>query len=252
MLALLTVILIYAFLVIPSNSELEKNRAERDRLERELNTANSKYGNITSTESQVATLLNSVDNFETQYLPVASLGKNAVYQRINGLIATHGLVNTSGPDYSPLEFANQNSDRNKEEEKGRAKFRSIYPGMYVTMTVEGSYQNLRRFIADIERSGDFLTISSIELQPSDSDGQQQSAPEPQPARPVTTAPQISKNPSSPNMYPAPGMMSPVVTNFGEARGSKGKVHGDNISLRIELATYFRRPNFVPTNASSAQ
>ena len=33
---------------------------------------------------------------------------------------------------------------------GHRQVRSLYPGVYVTMTVEGSYQNLRRFIRDIE------------------------------------------------------------------------------------------------------
>jgi len=75
LLTVLIVILLYVFLVIPSNNELDRNRAERDRLERDLASANAKYGNITSTESQVDTLIKSVDNFETQYLPIASLGK---------------------------------------------------------------------------------------------------------------------------------------------------------------------------------
>ena len=224
LLTLLTVILLYVFLVIPSNNELEANRAERDRLERELASASSKYGNITSTESRVETLVNSVDEFETQYLPIASLGKNAVYQRINGLIAAHGLVNTSGPDYSPLDLATQ-EDQGKEEERGRSKFKSIYPGMYVTMTVEGSYQNLRRFIGDLERSGDFLIISSIQLEPSDSDGQQ----------PQNQSPQVVTMPNGGTMI------------ADQPRAPRGKTHGENISLRVELATYFRRPDFVPAS-----
>jgi Type II secretion system (T2SS), protein M subtype b len=237
MLTLLIVILLYVFLVIPSNSELERNRAERDRLERELATANAKYGSITSTESHVETLIKSVDNFETQYLPIASLGKNAVYQRINGLISAHNLVNTTGPDYSPLDLETQ-EDQGKQEEKGRAKFKSIYPGMYVTMTVEGSYQNLRRFISDLERSGDFLIISSIQLEPSDSDGQQQPGGQQGPSL---------QSPSDmlPNGTINPGAIS---TTMNQPRAPRGRTHGENISLRVELATYFRRPDFVPTGA----
>jgi Tfp pilus assembly protein PilO len=236
LLAVLTVLLLYVFLVIPSNSELERNRAERDRLERELATANAKYGNITSTETQVATLLDSVSNFETQYLPVASLGKNALYQRINGLIAAHGLVNTTGPDYSPLEFAKQEGEQNNDDQKGRSKFRSIFPGMYVTMTVEGSYQNLRRFIADIERSNDFVTISSIELEPSESNG-----------------PQTDDRSAPPAAEPAvpAGFGNPSEVSAGSVRGPKGKTHGETVSLRIELAAYFRRPNSVPVDPASA-
>jgi hypothetical protein len=237
LLALLTVILVYMFLVIPSNNELDRNRAERDRLERELASANSKYGSITSTESQVETLIKSVDNFEAQYLPIASLGKNAVYQRINGLIAAHNLINTTGPDYSPLDLATQ-EEQGKEEEKGRAKFKSIYPGMYVTMTVEGSYQNLRRFISDLERSGDFLIISTIELEPSDSDGQPQTGIQTQAAQ-------------SPADLMPNGMVNPNSSSANTPRGPRGRTHGESISLRVELATYFRRPGFVPAVSPGA-
>jgi len=106
--------------------------------------------------------------------------------------------------------------------------------MYVTMTVEGSYQNLRRFISDLERSGDFVVISSIELEPSDSDGQQQGSRGPQ---------------SAADLLPN-GMANPnLVSN--QPRGPKGKTHGESISLRVELATYFRRPGFVPAQAPPA-
>src|SRR5687768_18164726 len=44
MLAFLTVVLLYIFLVLPANRELERNKAERDRLESELFSAREKYG----------------------------------------------------------------------------------------------------------------------------------------------------------------------------------------------------------------
>jgi len=240
MLVFLTVVLLYAFLVIPSNLELERNRAERDRLERELTSANEKYGSITSTETHVVTLVNSVSDFESRFLPVSSVGKNNLYQRINGLISAYGLVNTTGPDYTPLELANGGQE---SDEKGRSKFRSIFPGTYVTMTLEGPYQNLRRFIADIERSQDFVVISSIELEPSDSEGQGNQEERPQTPR---STQQISSGmpigiPVDQVKTAVPSAVSP------QQRGPRGKTHGNVVSLRIELAAYFRRPNFVPVD-----
>jgi hypothetical protein len=32
----------------------------------------------------------------------------------------------------------------------------------------------------------------------------------------------------------------------QPRKREGKMHGEIVSLRIELAAYFRRPNFAPT------
>ena len=77
-LAVLAVILIYIFLVVPSQRELDNARADRDRQEKELNSSRTKYGSITSTETQVAKLISSVDDFETRYLPLESTGKTAL------------------------------------------------------------------------------------------------------------------------------------------------------------------------------
>ncbi|MEP6704111.1 MAG: hypothetical protein ABJB34_04845, partial [Acidobacteriota bacterium] len=87
MVALFIVAMIYIFMVAPANRELEATQAERDRLERELISARSKYGDIRDTETQVAKLMTSVDDFESRYLPVASSGRTSLYQRINGLIS---------------------------------------------------------------------------------------------------------------------------------------------------------------------
>ena len=149
-LAILAALVAYFFFVIPSNRELAKNKSEADRLDAELISAKLKYGEITSTETQVAKLLASVDDFQTRFLPVSQNGQAALYQRLNGLIGAYGLVNTSGPDYAPLETADLNPGQQTDEERGRSKFRSLFPGVYVTVTLEGSYQNLRRFIREIE------------------------------------------------------------------------------------------------------
>jgi hypothetical protein len=107
-------------------------------------------------------------------LPIAATGRTSLYQRLNGLIAGYGLVNTNGPNFAPLQMnEEQVSERERGEgedakqEQGRSKFRSIFPGVYVTMTLEGSYQNLRRFIRDIETGSEFVIISSVELEPTE-------------------------------------------------------------------------------------
>src|SRR5688500_7681060 len=61
MVALFIVALLYIFMVAPAKRELEDNRVRRDQLERELISAQDKYGSITSTEEHVAKLMSSVD-----------------------------------------------------------------------------------------------------------------------------------------------------------------------------------------------
>lgn len=243
-LALLVSIVIYAFWVIPSNRELTRNKSEADRLDAELISAKSKYGEITSTQDQVDKLVASVDDFETRFLPLPANGQTALYQRLNGLMATYGLVNTTGPDYAPLETADQDRGQESDAERGRARFRSLYPGVYVTTTVEGSYQNLRRFIRDIETGNEFVVISAVELAPSDTE-KEKDLTKPG-AQPNIAGNPAGVDPRTMGMPSARG--NPAIAQTSTQPGPKGKTHGETVSLHIEMAAYFRRPNFVPMGA----
>lgn len=224
---------IYLFWVAPSSRELAQNRSEADRLEAEVISARTKYGEITDTETQVARIVTSIDDFEARFLPMPMNGQTALYQRLNGLISGYGLVNTSGPDYAPLETADANTGVQSEEERGRSKFRSLYPGVYVTTTLEGSYQNLRRFIREIETGREFIIVSAVELGPSDTEGRKDKS-EPN----VVQVNPTMGNPANPG-FPADSAQ-PAQTSARQ----KGKMHGELVSLRIEMAAYFRRPDMT--------
>ncbi|HQU86522.1 MAG TPA: hypothetical protein PKY59_25550 [Pyrinomonadaceae bacterium] len=256
MLAILAVVLFFVFFVLPAKKEVEKNRAERDRLESELTSAKAKFGDERSTEEKVAKLVSSVTDFETRFLPVSVNGRSSLYQRINGLIGAYGLVNTTGPDYIPLEIADGKNNQSSEGNSGRSKFQSIFPGEYVTMTLEGSYQNLRRFISEIERTDQFVVISAIELEPSETKGNEKQNQKDQPQQAnngVQNPPNVNPNgiPTA-GLIPAGGIQNqPVQTK----KAARGKIHGETVSLRLEMAAYFRRPNFVPLapeNETTAQ
>jgi|CXWL01.1.fsa_nt_gi hypothetical protein len=242
-LAMVFALAAFFIFVVPSNRELARNRSEADRLEAEVISEKNKYGHITNTETEVARIVSSVDDFEMLHLPAIATGQSALYQRLNSLIGAYGLTNTTGPDYTPLETADKDSGQQTEEEKGRSKFRSLYPGVYVSTTVEGSYQNLRRFIREVEAGREFIIVSAVELAPSDSEAPRSDAPQT-----AESTQNIPANPSfggQPNRNFQPGFSQPVVQNQQERTRPKGKMHGDIVSLRIEMAAYFRRPNFAP-------
>lgn len=256
LLAVLTTILLFIFLVLPAQKELEANRAKRDELEKQLVSTRNKYGSITSTEARVAELIQSVTDFEDRYLFNSSVGKTALYQRINGLIAAYGLVNTTGPDFQPLEIDTRQEIKESGSESGKDKFKSIFPGEYVTMTVEGSYQNLRRFIREIETSNQFIVISAVELEPTETKEKENQVAPQQAALP--NQPAIPNQPAMPQQnfqgfpppnqtvndpYARPGIPQQQQT-APAVRQARGRTHGETISLRLELAAYFRRPTAV--------
>ncbi len=233
--AIIAALVVYFFFVVPSNRELARNRSEADRLEAEQLSAKSKYGEITSSEAQVGKLLTSVDDFQTRFLPVSSNGQAALYQRLNGLIAAYGLVNTTGPDYAPLETADINPNQKTDEERGRAKFRSLFPGVYVTVTLEGSYQNLRRFIREIETGREFIVVSSVELAPADTEKKKDN-----------TKPDPSQIAGGLKPTGVPGQpQAPLAVS----QSNKGKMRGETVSLHLEMAAYFRRADFTPMSVT---
>jgi len=117
--AILAVVFVYVFLVVPSNSEVARHASEVDRLTSDQAEANQNFGTATSVETRVADIVSSEENFEALYLPPEASGRNALYQRLNGLIDAYGLENTSGPDYTALLPVDQQDDRRSDEERGR-------------------------------------------------------------------------------------------------------------------------------------
>lgn len=230
-LAVVAALATYFFFTLPAKRELERNRATAARLEAEMVSARSKYGDITNIEAHVAKLISSVDDFESIHLPVAASGNTALYQKLNNLIASNNLVNTNGPDYAPLEINEPGTGENQSEsERGRSRFRSLFPGTYVTMTLEGSYANLRQFISQIETGNDFVIISSIELQPSDKQ-----------AEASNTADQSQPQAGQFDQDGMRGFPQRPVQNPNQPRRPTGRTLGQVVSLRLEMAAYYKRP-----------
>ena len=70
LLAILATVLLFVFLVLPAQKELDENRAKRDRFGNGIELRHrGKYGSITTTEEYVKTLKTSVQDFEDRYLP---------------------------------------------------------------------------------------------------------------------------------------------------------------------------------------
>jgi hypothetical protein len=265
LLSVAATVLFYVFVVMPARAQLASRKADRDRVEKELTSMRDKFQGFTTTKDQVARLVSSAEDFENRNLYVAGSGHSALYQRLNTLIAGYGLVNTAGPDYAPLEI-NQRQEGQGESDRGRAKYQSLFPGVYVTMTVEGSYQNLRRFLRDIETSQQFMVISAVSLEPSETTQQQQSSDgtnnvqsQQQQQQQMMNNQPVVTSPNQPYARPnMPGQMMPNNQGFGNPTGQmpnmgqqqpqqpqsrpapRGRTIGEVVSLRVEIAAYFKR------------
>lgn len=196
---LLLVIVSYLYFLAPARSRLEALQSERSRLQTQLRDSQDVVVKGRSTEATVQNITQSLEDFESKKLAGANSGRMSLYDSLNLLIRKNALRNTSGPTYTPLESAGSKAGATGTK-FANTKWQSIYPGIAISVTVEGQYSNLRRFIQDMETNRQFVIINSVELE------------------------RATETNSSPSAEGEP------------TDAPRGAV----VSLRLEMATYFQR------------
>ena len=231
LIALITVFA-YFYFYLPAHSRLTSTEQERAQLQNQLRTAEKLFDKTKTASESVDEMNASVKDFEGNWLAVSGPGRLSLYTELNNLIRSNGLRNTAGPSYVPLEpagFKAKGQAIDNAEKQGIAKWQSIYPGILVSVTVEGPYQSVRHFVRDIEMSRHFLIINAVELEGVRDSGAAQDLP-----TPVPVARSLGTPPRGATTRPGMTTATPIVPPTAGSRGSQ-------VSLRLDLATYFQRP-----------
>jgi Tfp pilus assembly protein PilO len=162
-LILIVVIISYVYFLVPARSRRDALQLERSRLQTQLRNSQDIVRVGENTQTTVTKITESLEGFQNNRLSSAGQGRMSLYGELNQLIRKNSLRNTSGPSYTPLASSTvkQNSTGTRS---ASTKWQSVYPGIAVSLTVEGQYQNLRRFIRDLEVSRQFIIINAIELE----------------------------------------------------------------------------------------
>lgn len=202
-LMLLAVVVGYLYFLVPAQLRVTARTRERDQLQQQLRAAEAEFTRGVDVKVRVEKIASSLADFENHRLDDRDGGRMALYEDLNELIHSNGLRNTSGPAYTSLEpIAVKPQGQAAVASTGTAnKWQSIYPGIGVNVTVEGQYQSIRHFVRDIEASKEFIIVNAVELERA----------------------------TGSNAQPAP--------ETGAKSGSGNAL----VSLRLELATYFSRP-----------
>ena len=196
------VILSYLYFFLPARSRLTSLNADLKQTQANLQTLDTVFAKDQNTQQTVDRAAASLNKFETDHLMRVDQGRMDLYDELNELIVKSGVRNTSGPTYTPLVSTGTKSNSGKTVV---TKWQSFYPGIAVMVTVEGEYQNVRRFIRDVERSKQFVVINEVELQ------------------------RASQN------------NAPVSAEEGGGGGAAGSgTRGSLVTLQLNMATYFQR------------
>lgn len=222
--AVLAIITIFAYFYfyIPSHSRLNSARLERERLQGQLAASQKGLQDTKGVSDAVNKINSSLDDFESNWLSPGDTGRMSLYTTLNTLIRKNGVKNTAGPSYTaldPLGTKQQVQPTASAEKQSNAKWQTIYPGIAVSVTVEGPYQNVWHFVRDLETSRHFLIINAVELESVTHTGAVTEAAETEPKPPVRNNRTAAEAPADESL-------------------PKGR--GALVSLRLDLTTYFRR------------
>jgi len=222
-LLLLAAVGAYLFLLRPQKSRLASLALERETLQRQLQSTQGTLAENRDTQSSVREILTSLEEFEINHLGVAGAGNTGVIDELHRLLARNNLRISGGMSYTRLEEAAPGATPQRQAAPGAGEQRtqqrivqSVFPGVGVTLTVEGPYAALRRFIRDVESSRHFIVVNAVELEGITESGS-------------FTAP---VDPAAEGVTPDGAAPAPVAPT--------GPTSGRLVSLRLDMSAYFRR------------
>lgn len=191
----------YLYFLVPARSRISSLNTDRKQIETNIKTLETVVSKEHGSQQTVDSVVASLNDFETKHLLRQDQGRMELYEELNQLIIKNNVRNTSGPTYTALDPTDVKAASGKSVV---TKWQSFYPGINVMVTVEGAYENIRRFIRDVERSKQFVVINQVELQRAQQDN------------------------------------VPVSAEDSGASGSGTRV--SPVTLQLNMATYFQRGN----------
>lgn len=229
----------YLFLLVPQRSRLQSLETERNDLQRLIQSQQQSLGGQQNTQQRVGEILTSLNSFQIEHLGQPS-GAGNIIEELNHLILKNNLRISGGISYTQLQEAapgapaGQTQHRASGDDTQARVVQSIFPGIGVTLTVEGTYANLRHFIRDIEADRQFVVVNTVELE-GVSDSSAANALSAMATEPAPSSPRAAPAPArpvNPVGAPLPGTQA-VVPQTAPTRGAL-------VSLRLDMAAYFRR------------
>lgn len=157
----------YFYQVQPLQSELNARKAREQEMLGKLGKIKTDEQKRNEQANNAEKILASLDRFQAMLKP-DERGMTQIMNEISELGKTH-KVYAGDASYRVTE-AEPTTDENGNPlpaQKIAEKKINIYPTLGIDTTVVGDYPNLRRFLADLERSRQFLVINSLTFQGGD-------------------------------------------------------------------------------------
>lgn len=161
---LIAVVVSYFYFLTPAQARVKLIQNEREDLSTKISSAQRGIDQNASPQATVDEISQSLERFENDALLSRNQGRLSLYSTLNDMLQRHKLRNTAGPVYSALEPLGAPGAPSTAAQAGNARWQSLYPGISISVTVEGPYADLRRFLNEVENSRHFIVINAVELE----------------------------------------------------------------------------------------
>jgi Tfp pilus assembly protein PilO len=157
----------YFLLLVPERARLVALEQERAQLQSKLRASSEGVERNESTQASVDKIVASLSEFETTVLASRDpQTTTAVISELNEKTRRHNLARAQF-SFSHLDEAalgQTPAQQTAARAANASKRESVFPAIDISLTIEGPYGNLRRFIRDIEQSRRFIVINGIQLE----------------------------------------------------------------------------------------
>ena len=160
----------YFLLLVPARMRLANLETERSQLQTQIRTATESRNTRLSAGDRVSEIVRSLEQFESGALAPREASINSLYEELTEKPRRNGLARAQFSFIHQDEQAEggqqqQQSQRAAANLSGSARRRqNVFPSTDISLNIEGSYGNVRRFIRDVERSNRFVVINGIQLE----------------------------------------------------------------------------------------
>ncbi|MFL6228521.1 MAG: GspMb/PilO family protein [Pyrinomonadaceae bacterium] len=159
----------YFLLYVPERSRLADLENERQRLQTQIRSAGENREHDRSTADSVSRILQTLTSFESDALEPREASIRDLIQELNDKSKRAGLSRAQFSfiyqDDTQTGAAQQSQQRAAGNLAGTARRRqNVFPATDISLSVEGTYANLRRFLRDVELSRRFLVINGVQLE----------------------------------------------------------------------------------------
>lgn len=153
----------YVTKVQPLNTQIAELQAQQQLIINRNISEKQRLKDIETQRVNAADILSSLDRFET-HLRNGQTGKAAIIDEFEELAKQHKIM-TGDLGFKPVEaqpLLDEHGQPIKEAIKNERI--NIYPALGLETAVIGDYPNLRRFLADLEKSRQFLIVKAVTFQ----------------------------------------------------------------------------------------